>query len=304
MEPRPDPRAEGSTFHCLPQAAITKTGEAILIRTLDDKTCQGLIDMYLAYQPRNSFQGLPPVSDAACVQWVQHMIGHGINLVALSFGEGAVGHAALFPIDDQRCEFLVVVAPRFQNIGIGTHLTRCAVQLAYEIGFDTIWLPVERTNLRARHVYKKCGFEYLATEDPRELEMTLDLAGYHEAVSIPVETMMNRNVLSIGLHESCRTAVEVFLKCRVASLPVVDDQARLIGIISETDMMLPSNLDKCVADVLTRDVLFVRPTCTVAKVVRMFLSKKVRSIPVVDAHGRLVGIIGRRDVLTYYVGRL
>ena len=161
MVPRLDPRAEESTIYRKPRAFITKKGEAILIRMLDEKTCQGLIAMYLAFQPRNSFQGLPPVTDEACTKWVQHMIGNGINIVALSFGDGVVGHAALFPMDNEVCEMFVVVSPPFQNSGIGTQLTRCSVQLAYEIGFDRIWLPVESTNVRARHVYKKCGFENL-----------------------------------------------------------------------------------------------------------------------------------------------
>ena len=113
-----DPRAEGGIIHSLPQAFINKTGEAILINTLDDKLCQRLIEMYLAYEPKNSFQGLPPVGDHACKSWVQHMIANGVNLVALSFEKGLVGHAALFPIDDCACEMLVVVRPPFQNIGL------------------------------------------------------------------------------------------------------------------------------------------------------------------------------------------
>jgi len=304
MEPRLDPRAKGSTIHRLPQAFINKKGEAIVVKTLDEKLCQGLIDMYLAYQPRNSFQGLPPITDEACRKWVQHMIGHGVNLVAVALGGGVVGHVALFDMDDQRCELLVVVSPPYQNTGIGTQLTRCAVQMAYEIGFEKIWLPVEATNVRARRVYKKCGFEYLPRRDARELEMAIDLKRYHDLVSAGVEKIMNTDVLAIASHQSCRAAVEIFLRRRVATLPVVDEQRQLIGILSESDLMLPSNLDKQVGDILTRNVLTVRATCTIAKLVRMFQSKKVRSIPVVDEAGRLIGIVGRRDVLAYYVEKL
>ena len=77
--------------------------------TLNEKRCQPVIEMYLAYRPRNSFQGLPPITDEACLKWVQHMIGHAINLVALSFDEGVVGHAVLFPIAETSCELLTVV---------------------------------------------------------------------------------------------------------------------------------------------------------------------------------------------------
>lgn len=300
MVPRMDPRAEGSTIHRLPQAFITKKGEAILIRTLDERTCDGLLKMYLDFQPRNSFQGLPPITDKACTAWVHHMIGNGINLVALSFAEGVAGHTALFPINDEVCEMLVVVSPRLQNTGIGTQLTRCSVQLAYEIGFERMWLPVEAINVRARHVYKKCGFEYLNIGDDHELEMALDLKRYHDVAKIEVARIMNMEVIAIRADEPCRVALDIFLRRRVASLPVIDERGELTGILSESDLMLPSNIDKNVGDVQTRDVLTVREQCTIGKLIRMFESKKVRCIPVVDDQRKLIGIVGRKDVLAYY----
>jgi CBS domain-containing protein/GNAT superfamily N-acetyltransferase len=299
-----DPRVEGSTIARLPQAFITRKGEAVLIKTLDEKTCPGLMHMYLTFQPRGSFQGLPPLTDAACAKWVRYMIQSGINLVALSFGEGVVGHCALFPIDEQVCETLVVVHPPFQNVGIGTQLTRCSVQLAYEIGFERIWLPVEATNVRARHVYKKCGFEYLPGGDERELEMALNLKRYHDILSTSVAEIMNPDVIVIRGDQPCRAALELFLGKRVASLPVIDSQGELTGIISETDLMLPANIDRLVSDIQTRDVLTVREGCAIAKVIRLFESKKIRCIPVVDSNEKLVGVVGRKDVLAYYAKHL
>ena len=54
-----DRKLEESTIYSFPHAFINKKGEPILITTLDDKRCQRLIEMYLAYEPRGSFQGLP-----------------------------------------------------------------------------------------------------------------------------------------------------------------------------------------------------------------------------------------------------
>jgi CBS domain-containing protein/GNAT superfamily N-acetyltransferase len=304
MNPPSDPRLEGTTIHCKPRAVITKRGEAILIRTLDEKTCQGLLDMYLAYRPRNSFQGLPPPTDAGCVKWVQHMTATGINLVALSFGQGVLGHVALFPISEEKCELLVVVAPQFQDAGIGTQLSRCAVQLAYEIGFERVWLPVESRNVRARHVYRKCGFEYLPGNDPRELEMALALNRYHELVHAKVSAIMNRQVITIRDDQPCTAALEIFLTRRIGSLPVVDEHGEMTGIITEMDLMLPSNVTKNVSDVQTRQVVFVHECCTISKVIRVFESKRIRCIPVVDEHKRLVGVIGRKDVLSHYARNL
>ena len=299
-----DARLKNSTIYNYPHAFINKKEDPILVTTLNDERCQRLIEMYLAYQPRNSFQGLPPVQDRPCVQWVQHMIANGVNLVALSFGEGVVGHVALFPINDLVCEMLVVVSPPLQNTGIGTELVRCSIQLSDEIGFEKIRLSVEATNLRARHVYKKCGFEYLSDERMDEVDMAVDLKRYRDAVNVSVDTIMNKQVIAVCADEPCRNVLENFLTSHLGSLPVVDKKGELIGIVSKTDLMLPSKIDKRVGDILTRQVLTVQEGCPVVRVIRMLQSKKVRSIPVVDRNMKLVGVVGREDVLAYYARQL
>jgi CBS domain-containing protein/GNAT superfamily N-acetyltransferase len=299
-----DHRVEASTIHSFPHAFINKKDEPILITTLDEKRCERLIAMYLAYQPRNSFQGLPPLTDEACLKWVQHMIGNGINLVALSFGEGVVGHTALFPINDRVCEMLVVVTPPFQNTGIGTELTRCCIQLSQEIGFEKIRLSVDVTNVRARHVYKKCGFDYLCYQPVGEVEMALDLRQYRDVVNVSVARIVKRDVISIRDDQPCRAAVDLLLSNHLGSLPVVDEQGQLVGIISKSDFMLPSKIGKNVSDILTREVLTVREDGAIAQVIRMFQSKRIRCLPVVDSRNKLVGVVGREDVLAYYARNL
>ena len=294
-------KLEDTTIYSFPHAFINRKGEPILVTTLNEDRHSRLTEMYLAYQPRNSFQGLPPIQDEACRSWVRHMIDTGINLVALSFTQGVVGHIALFPINDLVCEMLVVVSRELQNTGIGTELVRCSVQLSEEMEFEKMRLSVETTNTRARHVYKKCGFEYRSDDRGGEVDMVVDLKRYRETVSASVKTVMNRDVISIRADEPCESAVAIFLNSRVASLPVVDNQGEVIGIISKTDFMVPSQLGKKVSDVLTREVLTVQEGCAIAKVIRMLQSKRVRAIPVVDRDKKLVGVVGRTDILSYYV---
>jgi predicted transcriptional regulator len=134
--------------------------------------------------------------------------------------------------------------------------------------------------------------------------MSLDLKRYHKLVQATVSGIMNRNVIIIRHNQSCKDALEIFVNQRVASLPVVDEQGELMGIISETDLMFPSNIARNVSDIETMEVVTVREDCTIAKVVRMFESKRIRCIPVVDGHKKLVGVVGRKDVLAYYAKHL
>jgi CBS domain-containing protein len=260
--------------------------------------------MYLDFHPRNSFQGLPPITDDACEKWAKHMIAHGVNLAALAFDEGVVGHVVLFPIDNRSCELLVVVSPSFRNMGIGSELVRCATQLSDEIGWEQIRLSVEMTNPMARRVYTKCGFEYDSPATMGEVEMTLNLKRYRGTVSVRVADIMNRCVITVRTDHPCRAAMEIFLSSPVASLPVTDRQGKLEGIITKTDLMTPANLDKKISEVYTKNVVAVLEGHTISRVIRMLQSKRFRAVPVIDRQKMLVGFVGRREILHYYAEHL
>ncbi len=195
------PSAARTLHRCLPRRFLGKNGVPVETRrfpgdcpdfrlgkngTVPLGTAEGaanaagqpLIDMYLAFQPRNSFQGLPPIKDEVCIRWVREILATGIHVVAVALQTeepAIIGHAAIFPINARKCEMLVVVCPGFQNVGIGTELVRSCIDLAAELGFEQIWLPVDATNARARHVYRKCGFEYVSGKLGRELDMTCEV---------------------------------------------------------------------------------------------------------------------------------
>ena len=287
-----------------PHAFVTRRGEPLLVQLLTENRHEQLVAMYLAFQPRNCFGGLPPITDQACVRWVRGMIADAASLVAMSFDEGLVGHAALFAIGRDDCEMLNVVTPREQGVGIGTELARCAVQLADELGFETVRLNVEAGNHVARHVFEKCGFQYGSRALVGELDMSLDLQHYRQTTDVAVAEIMRRQVVSVGRQTTCREALAMFLRDGIASLPVVSGSGRLLGILTESDLLVPANIDKRVGEVLTRAVIFVHESARLEKVIKLFRARKVRCIPVVDRRGAVVGVVGRRDVLAHYARRL
>jgi ribosomal protein S18 acetylase RimI-like enzyme len=178
-----------SSLGLIPRRFQAKNGLSLCIQMLSRSFLSPFLDAYLAFRPRHSFQGLPPLKDEACVKWVREMIVTGVNLIAVGPGSEIAGHVAVFPVDRRRCEMIVVVWPEFQNIGIGTELTRNCVLLAAELGYEEMWLPVEATNLRARHIYAKCGFECRSPQYARELEMVCDLSRHRPKVADVVRVM-------------------------------------------------------------------------------------------------------------------
>jgi CBS domain-containing protein len=103
------------------------------------------------------------------------------------------------------------------------------------------------------------------------------------------------------------------LEHRIAALPVVEDDRRLVGIVSELDLLRErvtadprahARLDesphepppRTVAEVMTRDVVALPDAADEAAFASIMASSGVKSIPVVSGE-RLVGIVGRRDLL-------
>lgn len=283
-----------------PFTFIDKKDTAVLIRALTEPQHAQLTSFYLHSVPRNCFNCLPPIRDDTCLRWVENTIASAFNLVALSFDHGIVGHACLFPVKGETGELLVVVSPGSRDRGIGSQLIRCIVQVAFEAGFDKLWLSVEVANRVARHVYNKCGFEYLTMSQMDEVEMALNLGQYRHRTKIRIGELMNKNVVSISQFASCKEAISAILTSHVCALPVIDESNRLLGVISETDLIMEVNLTQHVSEIMTRGVIAIRDTCPVSKAIRIFQSKKVRILPVTDQTGKLIGVVGRKSILSYY----
>jgi len=133
--------------------------------------------------------------------------------------------------------------------------------------------------------------------------------------------LMTRDVVTVGPEASLADAIRLMLKFRVSGLPVVDGAGRLIGLLTEGDLLhrIETGTDaprmgwfqalvargrmaeqyahthgRRVQDVMTRDVVTVREESPLADIVRVMDSKHFRRVPVVDG-GRLVGVVSRSD---------
>jgi len=118
--------------------------------------------------------------------------------------------------------------------------------------------------------------------------------------------LMARRLVTLRPDVSVLRAMRTLLENRVSGAPVLDTDGRLCGIVSELDCMriLTSGQfsqdshdeDARVKDVMTSEVQTIGPEVDLFGIAQRFLSQRIRRLPVVE-HGRLVGIVSRRDVL-------
>lgn len=112
--------------------------------------------------------------------------------------------------------------------------------------------------------------------------------------------IMTADVVVISQKYSVRAAIELLISEQISGLPVVDENERLVGIVTEFALLATAYDDSVCSDAvaqhMTTDVLTVDANDPVRKVADVFIVHRVRRVPVME-RGRVVGLISRRDVL-------
>jgi acetoin utilization protein AcuB len=127
---------------------------------------------------------------------------------------------------------------------------------------------------------------------------------------------MSQNVATVTEDVSMIKAGRIMRDKNIRRLPVVDKDGRLVGIMSERDLRAASPSKATTLDVyemtyllselkvkaiMTKDPQFIRPTDTVERAALIMRDRKFGSLPVVDAAGKVVGIITDTDIFRLFV---
>jgi CBS-domain-containing membrane protein len=135
-----------------------------------------------------------------------------------------------------------------------------------------------------------------------------------------VQEIMTTRVIWVKKDATFREMAVALREHRVSAFPVVDDDHKVIGVVSEADMLTKEALDDepgvlvgilhrkdqakargvTAGDLMTATVVAVRPEDTVEHAAKLMYDRRVKRLPVTDADGHLVGIISRADVLSVF----
>jgi len=139
-----------------------------------------------------------------------------------------------------------------------------------------------------------------------------------------VKDVMTTDVVSVGEKATYKEIVEALAQRAVSAVPVVDEENRVLGVVSEADLLhkveftgLEPHLrllerrtrriarakacGDCARDLMSSPAVSVGPHASLPAVARMMDDEHVRRLPVVDDRGVLVGIVSRSDVLRVYL---
>jgi IMP dehydrogenase len=94
-----------------------------------------------------------------------------------------------------------------------------------------------------------------------------------------------------------RAALELMARYKVSGVPITDDDGILVGILTNRDLRFESDVDQPVAALMTARNLVTAPVgTTLAEAEEILHRNKIEKLPVVDADGRLCGLITVKDI--------
>ncbi len=139
---------------------------------------------------------------------------------------------------------------------------------------------------------------------------------------VKVSEVMHRDVASVHPESPLTSVIELLLDKDYTAVPVVESDGKVIGVVSDNDLLTRGgmrvtlslkratdpeyvrelhqsleNPNRTVSEVMTRPAITVAPDAALSQAARLMVEKRVKRLPVVDEEGKLVGILGRLDIL-------
>jgi IMP dehydrogenase len=104
--------------------------------------------------------------------------------------------------------------------------------------------------------------------------------------------------ITLSPHASVGEAVRLMRDNKIGGIPIVDDNNKLVGILTNRDMRFEKNLKKKVGDIMTKENLVTAPLGTnMVKAEKILEQYKIEKLPIVDKSGKLIGLITFRDII-------
>jgi CBS-domain-containing membrane protein len=143
------------------------------------------------------------------------------------------------------------------------------------------------------------------------------------ATAAQVKDVMTSEVVAVRRDASVKEMAARLRQYRVSAFPVIDDNRRVIGVVSEADLLAKQALADehgipaastgilrhkeqkkseglTAGELMTHPAVTVRPGDSVEHAARLMYTLQVKRLPVVDAGGFLVGIVSRADLLATF----
>ncbi len=140
-------------------------------------------------------------------------------------------------------------------------------------------------------------------------------------MSVTVRDVMTTRVIAVRKEASFKDMVAMLGKSRISAFPVIDEAGKVVGVVSEADLLVKEAVladgtsvlaalrhwheDEKVTgvtagDLMTAPAVTIGPDAPVAEAARLMYDRRLKRLPVVNGAGLLLGIVTRVDVLSVF----
>ena len=120
-----------------------------------------------------------------------------------------------------------------------------------------------------------------------------------------IKEIMARKVHTVKEDDDVKSICRVLAKNKISGMPVMGKSGKLVGFVSERDVIAavpkPNVAAATARRLMTKRVRTIPDDAPITHASKIFSEEKYRVLPVIR-NGKLVGIIGRKDVVNYMMG--
>ena len=111
------------------------------------------------------------------------------------------------------------------------------------------------------------------------------------------ENGMIYDPVTIKRGSTVKDALNIMEEFHIGGIPVVDDDRKLVGIVTNRDLRFERNLNRPVDEVMTsQNLVTTTQTTNLEEAAQILQEHKIEKLPVVDGDGRLVGLVTYKDI--------
>ncbi len=111
------------------------------------------------------------------------------------------------------------------------------------------------------------------------------------------ENGMIINPITISPNQTVNYALNLMKEFKIGGIPVVDEDNKLVGIVTNRDLRFITKMDTRIKEVMTKDnLVVVKEYVDLEKAAEILQKHKIEKLPVVDKKGHLIGLITYKDI--------
>lgn len=144
-----------------------------------------------------------------------------------------------------------------------------------------------------------------------------------------IKDIMTTEVVTVREDDTVERCANLLMTHELSALPVVNELGKIIGIVTEGDLIrrasrikgpaalevlggifylesptkyiedLKRSMGSFAKDIMSKDVITVGPDMVITEAATLLVENKIKRLPVIDTEGNLIGIVSRKDIMGF-----